>query len=166
MHSPLLGRGPAECICNLQLQPSHSDPTSLGQGDCRVHLQSGIAAEPPTNAADRPVIAAEILQLQPKFCNCSREVLGCNSRLQMHSAGPPPKRRLEVGMARLQFQIANALCSLAAQGFYPDRPSAAESRAQRKGGSGGSPPGSPWAEGLHSAFWNCSRANPTSSPGG
>ena len=38
--------------------------------------------------------------------------LGCNSRLQMHSAGPPPKGRLGVGMARLQFQIANALCSL------------------------------------------------------
>ena len=58
VHSPLLGRGPAECICNLQLQPSHSDPTSLGQGDCRVHLQSGIAAEPPTNAAGHPAIAA------------------------------------------------------------------------------------------------------------
>ena len=69
MHSPPLGRGPAECICNLQLQPSHSDPTSLGQGDCKVHLQSGIAAEPPTNAAGHPAIAAEILQLQPRFCN-------------------------------------------------------------------------------------------------
>ena len=79
MHSLLLGRRPAECICNLQLQPSHSDPTSLGQGDCRVHLQSGVAAGPATNAADRPAIAAEILQLQaeilqlqPRFCNCSR----------------------------------------------------------------------------------------------
>ena len=175
MHSLLLGRRPAECICNLQLQPSHSDPTSLGQGDCRVHLQSGVAAGPATNAADRPAIAAEILQLQPRFCNCSRnsaiaaercsaaipdckctlqalrpregwgsEWLGCNFRLQMHSAVSPPKL-----------------------GFYPDRPSAAESRAQRKGGSGGSPPGSPWAEGLHSAFafWNCSRAYPTSSRG-
>jgi len=131
VHSPLLGRGPAECICNLQLQPSHSDPTSLGQGDCRVHLQSGIAAEPPTNAADRPVIAAEILQLQPKFCNCSRnsaiaaercsaaipgckctlqalrpregwrsEWLGCNFRLQMHSAVSPPKGFTPTGRAQ------------------------------------------------------------------
>ena len=82
--------------------------------------------------------------------------------------------------------MANAPCSLPAQGkldpngsaaiadckftlqsgrprVYPDRPSAAESRAQRKGGSGGSPPGSHWAEGLQSAFaiWNCSRAYPT-----
>jgi len=120
VHSPLLGRGPAECICNLQLQPSHSDPTSLGQGDCRVHLQSGIAAEPPTNAADRPAIAAEILQLQPRFCNCSRNSasvwLGCNCRLQLHSAGPPPKGGLGVRMARLQFQIAVALCRPSAQG--------------------------------------------------
>ena len=85
----------------------------------------GIAAEPPTNAADRPAIAAEILQLQPRFCNCSRnsaiaaercsaaipdckctlqalrpregwgsEWLGCNFRLQMHSAVSPPTRVL------------------------------------------------------------------------
>ena len=81
-----------------------------------------------------------VLQLQPRFCNCNREVLRCNSRFQMHSAGPPPKggwgsvwlgcnSRLQlhsaglppkgglgVRMARLQFQIAVALCRPSAQG--------------------------------------------------
>ena len=73
-----------------------------------------------------------VLQLQPRFCNCNREVLGCNSRLQLHSAGLPPKggwgsvclgcncrlqlhsagrppKGLGVRTARLQFQIAVAL---------------------------------------------------------
>ena len=99
MHSPLLGRGPAECICNLQLQPSHSDPTSLGQGDCRVHLQSGIAAKPPIR------MQRTVLQLQPRSCNCSRDPAIAAEILQLQPRG-----------ARLQFQIANALCRLSAQG--------------------------------------------------
>ena len=41
-----LGGETAECICNLKLQPSHSDlQPSLGRRACRVHLKSGIAAE-------------------------------------------------------------------------------------------------------------------------
>ena len=120
----LVGMETAGCICNLELQPSH----------LRVYYE---CSGPSCNCSRDPAIAAEILQLQPKFCNCSREVLGCSSRLQMHSAGPPPKRRLGVGMARLQFQIANALCSLAAhKGFTlqvlpRQAANAAESRAQR-----------------------------------
>ena len=36
-----LGGQTAECICNLELQPSHSDPqSSLGQRACRVQLQN------------------------------------------------------------------------------------------------------------------------------
>ena len=145
MHSPLLlGRGPAECICNLQLQPSHSDPqlplwAGRLQGAFAIWNCSRATYECTTSAADRPAIAAEILQLQPRFCNCSRnsaiaaercsaavpdckctlqalrpregwgsEWLGCNFRLQMHSAVSPPTRVLP--------------CR-----FYPDRP-----RTQRK----------------------------------
>ena len=139
------GRETAGCICNWNC--------SRATYEC-----SG----PSCNCSRDPAIAAEILQLQPKFCNCSREVLGCSSRLQMHSAGPPPKRRLGVGMARLQFQIANALCSLAAhKGFTlqvlpRQAANAAESRAQRLAYSA-------------FAFWNCRPAEPsypTSSPGG
>ena len=36
--------------------------------------------------------------------------LSCNCRLQMHSAGSPPKRGSEQKAAQLQLQIANALC--------------------------------------------------------
>ena len=131
-----LGRETAGCICNLELQPSQSQATYECSGPS---CNSNCSRARSCNCSRDSAIAAEILQLQPR-------VLGCNSRLQMHSAGPPPKRRLGVGMARLQFQIANALCSLAAhKGFTPTgrersgKPSAAACIVHLHSGIAGQP---------------------------
>ena len=90
MHSPpwaeVLQNAFAICNCSRAIRI---------QGDCKVHLRF---AQPPTNAAGHPAVAAEILQLQPRFCNCSRD-----------SAVSLPKGSW-IRMARLQLQIANALC--------------------------------------------------------
>ena len=60
-------------------------------------------------------IADVRLQLQILGCSCRcsaaiAELLSCNCRLQIHSAGSPPKRGSEQKAAQLQLQIANALC--------------------------------------------------------
>ena len=107
-----LGGQTAECICNLELQPSHSDPqSSLGQRACRVHLQSAIAAEHLSAA-----IAESRLQLQNLSCNCrfSAAIAGRSAAFVGGSK-----------VARLQFQIANAPCSLPAQGKLDPNGSAA-----------------------------------------
>ena len=49
-----------------------------------------------------------------RFCSCAWGRLGCNSRLQMHPAVSLPKGSW-IRMARLQLQIANALCRTSAQ---------------------------------------------------
>ena len=90
---PPLGGGPAECICNLQLQPSYlgSNPSlgggpvqsvfaicncnraallrsPLGRRACRVHLQSAIATE----LLFAPIPSwAESLQSVFAICNCN-----------------------------------------------------------------------------------------------
>ena len=103
--TPPWGELPAECICNLQLQPDDlgSNP-SLGRNACRVYLQSAIAigrswleplpsppwgempAECICNLQLQPSIcnwAAEHLQLQPNICNCSRTSAIAAEHLQL-----------------------------------------------------------------------------------
>ena len=54
-----LGRETAGCICNLELQPSHLRATYECSG-------------PSCNCSRESAIAAEILQLQPRFCRPGR----------------------------------------------------------------------------------------------
>jgi hypothetical protein len=55
------GRMPAECICNLQLQPSICNWATE-----HLQLQPNIC-----NCNRASAVAAEHLQLQPNICNCS-----------------------------------------------------------------------------------------------
>ena len=120
----------AECICNLKLQPSHSDPQpSLGRRACRVRLQSAIAESRLQLQKISAAIAESRLQLQNLGCNCRisahpgcncrmahciRRWLGCNSRLQMHLAVSLPKgswiRMARSCNCRLQMHSAEDLC--------------------------------------------------------
>ena len=101
---------------------------TLGRRDCRVHLQSEIAAEP-----FRPPAFSWAEGLQSAFAiwNCSRALsaaiaesrlqlqnLGCNCRISaaIAIAGRSAAFVGGLALAWLQFQIANAPCSLPAQG--------------------------------------------------
>jgi hypothetical protein len=83
-----LGRMPAECICNLQLQSDDlgSNPSLHLPGEkclqsvfaiCNCNRASAIGQPSICNCSRTSAIAAEHLQLQPSICNCSRGCI-CN----------------------------------------------------------------------------------------
>ena len=121
MPDPCLG-----CNCRLQLHSAGRPPKGCWGSEwlgCNCRLQLHSAGRPPKGGLGSELLGCNSrLQLlhsasRPPKGGLGSEWLGCNSRLQLHSAGRSPTRgAIGVRMARLQFQIANALCRPFAQG--------------------------------------------------
>ena len=90
---------------------------SVAIADCKYTLQ---ALRPRGDRSKKQLSCNCRLQMHsagsPPKRGSEQKQLSCNCRLQMHSAGSPPKGGVRAKIAQLALQIANALCRPPAQG--------------------------------------------------